>query len=358
MKELQITEKNEGTRLFRILVKLMPLAEKNFLYKMLRKKNITLNDTKATGSEILKSGDLIRIYFSDDTFEKFSKTQSDNNYDVPKERVQGVESKRPEKILSKDRIIYEDADILLCCKPAGILSQKASKSDVSMVEIIAEYLKSKGEYDPDDDLGFKPAVTNRLDRNTSGVIAAGKSVSGLKLLSEGFKNRSFEKLYLCVVKGELDKELLLNGLWSKSSHGNRVVIKNVGDGKNKAFPREYFVKGNIPVQTSALPLKTNGRATLCLVRLMTGKTHQIRAQMAEAGYPLLGDQKYGDKVFNEYYRLIYKQNFQLLHAYMLHIPGRGVFFASIPDYFEKLLISEDLWVHGIREVFEAQLLRI
>ena len=200
MKETIISRQNEGTKLFRILVKLLPCAEKNFLYKMLRKKNITLNDKKADGSEILMAGDSIKIFFSDETYERFAgSTGSSDDADKYREIIKcGQEAGRNKNNsftkITPDKVIYEDDDVILCNKPAGVLSQKAAPEDMSMVEYIAEYLENKGEYVPGDSIGFKPAVSNRLDRNTSGMIAAGKTVSGLKFLSEGFKKGQFEKL--------------------------------------------------------------------------------------------------------------------------------------------------------------------
>lgn len=361
MKEIQINKQTEDTKLLRMLFKLLPKADKNFIYKMLRKKNITLNDKKASGNELLKSGDCIRVYFSDETYEKFSAGEESE-----KEKQRNSESYIPS--LDRTGIIFEDKDILLVNKPTGVLSQKASENDISMVEIIARYLEEKGEYDPGASAGFKPAVANRLDRNTSGIIAAGKTVSGLKLLSEGFKKKTIEKLYLCPVKGELAKEALLKGLWEKRGHGNKVIIREIDDICPSSpettsthppyFPRELFVKGNVPVLTYVNPIRSNGKTTLCMVRLMTGKTHQIRAHLAATGHPLLGDYKYGDKSYNDYYKKSYGTEFQLLHAYCLKIPEKGVFFADIPEGFKALLNGEDLWVHGIQEVFEDQLSRI
>lgn len=330
-----------------MLFKLLPEAEKNFIYKMLRKKNITLNDKKASGNEALKSGDCIRIYFSDETYEKFAGAGAGKI--TPDENCTRLDTQS---------IIYEDDDILLVNKPAGVLSQRAAADDYSMVEMIGHYLEEKGEYDSAGAAGFKPAVANRLDRNTSGIIAAGKSISGLKFLSDGFKSNTFKKLYLCIAKGELKDELMLNGLWSKSSHGNKVVIKDAGARPDGGFPRELFIKGNVPVQTQVSPVRSNGEATLCIVRLMTGKTHQIRAHLASVGFPLLGDYKYGDKAFNDRYKRLYGIEFQLLHAILLDIPGKGTFFAGLPDSFKRLLKGENLWVHGIQEVLEDRLSRI
>lgn len=342
MREITINEKTEGTKLLRKLTNVLPQASIGFVHKMLRKKNITLNDDRADGSESLKKGDTIKIFFSDETFDKFAGIKvADATYarDIP--------------VLEPEIVIYEDKDIMLVNKPAGILSQRADKNDISMVEIIGKHLGCK-----DDD--FKPAVANRLDRNTSGIIAAGKTVKGLKFLSEGFKKREFDKFYLCPVAGVLKTPRLLNGLWSKDSHGNKVRIKDVGwrPGEGRAFPKKFFIKGNIPVQTAVYPIKDNGEITLLKVELLSGKSHQIRAQLSEAGFPLIGDHKYGRRNVNDVFKRKYGIQYQLLHAYMLEIPEKGTFFADLPEGFKSFLQGEDLWVHGIQEVFADQHLRI
>ena len=342
MREIKINEKTEGTKLLRKLANILPNASNGFIHKMLRKKNITLNDRKADGNEILISGDDIKIFFSDETFDKFAGIKEQDMADV---------REIPE--LEAERVIYEDEDIILVNKPADLLSQRADKNDISMIEIIGKYLECN-----DDE--FKPAVANRLDRNTSGIIAAGKTVKGLKFLSDGFKKREFEKYYLCPVAGVIKAPRLLNGLWSKDSHGNKVRIKDVGwkpeDGR--AFPKEYFIKGNIPVQTAVYPIKDNGEITILKVELLSGKSHQIRAQLAQSGFPLIGDHKYGRRNVNDPFKRKYGIQYQLLHAYMLTIPEKGTFFADLPEGFKSFLQGEDLWVHGIQEVFADQRLRI
>ena len=388
MKQIEITGQTEGKNLLRQLSCILPEASVSFLHKMLRKKNITLNDGKADGSEKLVSGDIIKIYFSDETFDKFAGSSG-------KEAVVA----QPVPKLSAECIIYEDDDIILVNKPCGILSQKAEAYGYSMVEMIAEYIKAKevrsenfescknasgvseslrsdiadtGTDGADTGTGdavattdiknaeFKPAVTNRLDRNTSGIVAAGKTAKGLQWLSEGFKKREFDKFYLCPVVGRIDKPTLYNGLWSKDNHGNKVKIKDVGwkEEDGRSFPKEYFVKGNVPVQTAIYPIKCNGDCTLLKVELLTGKTHQIRAQLAEAGHPLIGDYKYGNRQVNDTFKKKYGIEYQLLHAYMLNLPGRGMFFADIPESFKVFLQGEDLWEPGIQEVFADQHLRI
>ena len=155
MKQISVSKNEAGQRLDKLLAKYLNLASKNFLYKMLRKKNITLNGKKANGNEMLVQGDQIKIFLSDETFDKFSNIQ-----------VQAADS-------SDLMIIYEDSDVLILNKPAGMLSQKAKPSDVSMVEKIIQYTLETGKLSKEELRSFQPAVCNRLDRNTSGLLIAG-----------------------------------------------------------------------------------------------------------------------------------------------------------------------------------------
>ena len=157
--EQRKADKDCAQQLIKYLSKYMEEAPKSFFYKMLRKKNIKLNDKKATGSEMLQTGDKVTVYFSDETFEKF----------------RGETKKVIYPVIDLD-IVYEDEDVLIVNKPAGMLSQKAKPQDVTLVEYILGYLQKKGEWSPKDSL--KPGICNRLDRNTSGLVIAGKSLRG------------------------------------------------------------------------------------------------------------------------------------------------------------------------------------
>lgn len=296
---------------------------------------------KVEASYKLKAGDNLKLYLSDETLNVFGFSLQDTK-EVPK------------KIQVDFDIVFEDEDILLVNKPLGMLSQKASKDDVSLVEQIGSYLGVEK------DSFFKPAIVNRLDRNTSGIVAAGKNATALSFLSNGFKKREFDKGYLCVVKGVIKEKRLLNGLWSKCERTNKVSIKDVGWKKEDGthFPKEYFIKGNVPVQTAIYPISNNGSLTLLMVILLTGKTHQIRSQLKTAGHPLIGDYKYGDKKTNDVYKRRYNLTSQFLHAYTLYIREKGRFYAPIPQIFKNILEGEKLWVPGIHEVFEDQHLRI
>ena len=162
MKEFQITENEAGQRFDKYLAKLLRNAPKSFFYKMLRKKNITLNGRKATGNEKLNTGDQIRLFLSDETFSKFSQQE------------------QTARAVTDLDIIYEDTDILLINKPAGMLSQPDDTKEPSMVEYLIGYLLQNGSLTEENLRTFHPSVCNRLDKNTSGVIAAGKSLAGLQ----------------------------------------------------------------------------------------------------------------------------------------------------------------------------------
>ena len=191
MKTLIVTEKEAGQRLDKLLTKYLNLAGRGFIYKMLRKKNITVNGKKCDGSEKLSKGDEIKLFLAEETLQKFSQVQVQKVRDIQ---------------LS---VIYEDAHILLINKPSGMLSQKAKEGDESLVEYVIDYLLKNWDLSSQDLATFRPSVCNRLDRNTSGLVAAGKSLPGLQILSEAFRDRSLHKYYYCVVKGALkDKRTL------------------------------------------------------------------------------------------------------------------------------------------------------
>ena len=188
MKQFTISPNESGQRFDKYLKKLLSNASGSFVYKMLRKKNITLNDRKADGTEKLNAGDLVKLFLSDETFEKFSS------------------AKQASHARAKLQIIYEDQDVLFINKPAGMLSQPAGDGTPSLVEYLTGYLLDTGALNAADLVTFRPGVCNRLDRNTSGLVAAGKSLTGLQDLSAMFHNRNMEKFYLCLVVGVIKNE--------------------------------------------------------------------------------------------------------------------------------------------------------
>ena len=321
MREVKIKANEAGQRFDKWLAKYMNQAPKSFFYKMLRKKNITLNGKKATGNEKLNQGDEIRLFLSDETYLKFSGKEA---------------APRASTELS---VVYENRDILLINKPAGMLSQPDETKEPSLVEYVTGYLLDTGAVTEEELVTFRPSVCNRLDKNTSGLVAAGKSLAGLQALSELFHDRTIHKDYLCIVKGVLKEQTHIRGYLKKDSRCNKVTVY-----KNK-------VQDAQPVETVYTPFGSNGRTTLLKVRLVTGRTHQIRAHLASEGYPLMGDSKYGDRAFNKKCREHYGLKHQLLHAFSLTFPhlegclgevSEKTFRAELPELFQHIIKEEHL----------------
>lgn len=322
MQMITVTSNEADQRLDKLLAKYLNLAGKGFIYKMLRKKNITLNDKKADGSEKLVQGDVVKLYFSDETILKFTK---------PMEAL-------PEAAPQLD-ILYEDDHLLILNKPAGILSQKAKEEDVSMVEQVIAYLLSSNQLTREQLKSFKPSVCNRLDRNTSGIIVAGKSLTGLQVMSRMFKERTMDKYYLCIVKGHMEKGSRIQGYLKKDEERNQVVIS------------KKQTDGALPIETEYTPLCAGRGMTLLKVKLITGRSHQIRAHLASIGHPIGGDAKYGEERLNRVLKERYGIRSQLLHSYQLVMPemeppleqvSHRVFEAPAPPSFRKVMDGEGL----------------
>ena len=294
MKEILITKNEAGQRFDKWLIKYMSKAPKSFFYKMLRKKNIPLNAKKAEGSEKLNEGDVVRLFLAEDTIQGF------------REEVEVVDVK---EVLD---VLYEDENVLLIHKPVGILSQRAEKDDISLVEMIISYPVSKKGLSITELETFKPSVCNRLDRNTSGIVVAGKSLAGLQEMSWLFKDRSLHKYYRCLVKGEMKNGANIKGFLVKNEKTNKVTVT-----KTKPFGQKEEADY---IETQYTPILAINGYTLLEVLLVTGKTHQIRAHLASIGHPLVGDFKYGDKAVNERFKKEYGLTYQLLHAYRLEFP--------------------------------------
>lgn len=316
MREVQIGQKESGQRLDKFLKKYLCEAASGFIYKMLRKKNIKLNGKRADGSEKLEAGDVVTLYLAEETVVKFTGKPQQAAFPI-----------------TRLNIIYEDENVILLNKPAGMLSQKAKKDDITIVEYLLGYLQEEGKWKPGDIV--TPGVCNRLDRNTSGLVIAGKSLPGLQKMSELLRDRRLEKFYLTIVEGVMDKPEQLKGFLQKDEKKNRIQIYDT-DGR-----------GRMPIETHYEPIRNNGKYTLLRVKLVTGKTHQIRGHLSSMGHPVVGDVKYGGRAVGTWRQ-------QLLHAYEITFPemsepfveisGR-TFRAELPENFveieKKLFIGKE-----------------
>ncbi|MBR0381018.1 MAG: RluA family pseudouridine synthase [Eubacterium sp.] len=293
MRELTVTGKEEGQRLVRYLEKYMPEAGRSFLYKMLRKKNILLNDKKAGGNESLKEGDRIRIWFADETIEKFRGR---------KDAAGGGAGRKLSPLRSRVKVLLETEDILILHKPAGMLTQKARPGDDSLNDWLLDYCEERELWKREESAAFTPSVANRLDRNTSGIVTAGISLRGLQSLSALLAGRELVKYYLCPVKGRMEKDGYIKGYLVKNSKTNKVTVS------------DRPVKEAARIETSYRVLQAGPEASLLKVDLITGKSHQIRAHLASAGHPLCGDAKYGDPGWNAWLKKKTGLDHHLLHS--------------------------------------------
>lgn len=346
MKEFVISKKEAGQRMDKYLFKVLNQAPKSFVYKMLRKKNIVLNDKKATGQEVLNYDDSIKIYFSDDTFDKFASKLPipETKQDGPERNSQNVslasETRSNGKKDSFLDIVYEDEDILIINKSAGVLSQKASPNDYSANEMVIDYLLESGQLSWEELRTFRPSVCNRLDRNTSGLLIAGKTMRGLQQMSEQLKSRTMQKFYRCLVLGEIKEDAHLTGYLVKDHATNQVSISRAKPKEDKRGNSKRDAEKAAYIETAYHPIAQYNGITLLEVHLITGRSHQIRAHLASIGHPILGDGKYGNQKVNQRLQKKFGIRGQLLHAYRMEFPDGRVVTAREPEIFEKVISSE------------------
>lgn len=310
MQQLTITDLEAGQRLNKYMMKYLNQAPSSFIYKMLRKKNITRNGKKASGDEILECGDVIKIFLADETIEKFRVVDSAQ-----------VSGQKPEITL---QILYQDPDILAVHKPVGVLSQKAKKDDYSINEAILDYCLSMRILTVKQLETFHPSISNRLDRNTSGIILAGISLKGSQTLARILKGHTCEKYYYTIVAGEMKQCI----------HEKAYIVKDTKKNQSKIQKQES--PGAAMIETAFTPLCTKNGFTLLQVQLFTGKSHQIRAHLQSLGYPMAGDTKYGNPAVNRMLRERYHLNHQLLHAGRLVLPDIPEITDPLPAEFQKV----------------------
>ena len=270
MQQLTIGKNDAGQRLDKFLTKNLPNLPQSLLYKYIRKKRIKVNGKRAEISTRLHEGDVLDLYINDEFFEKPEPT-----YDFLHAGT-------------NLNILFEDKNVLVLDKPVGLLAHPDDREYVdTLIGRVKRYLYEKGEYDPEAEQSFTPALVNRIDRNTGGIVLAAKNAEALRVLNQKMKDREIHKFYLCAVHGtpKPSQGLLKGYLWKDEK-------------KNRVYVYKDFKPGSKTIETKYRVLKSAENMSLVEVELLTGRTHQIRAHFASIGCPLVGDGKYGNNQNN------------------------------------------------------------
>lgn len=315
MRQYEIKTNDAGMRLDRFLKRILPEAGLSLLYKSIRKKNITVNKAKVNQDYILELGDIVYVFFSEETIEKF----------------QGPEKKRRRGLHPK--VVFDSPHILIMEKPVGILSHgSGGPFEPNMVDSLISYLIDTGEYVPRIEKTFSPSVCNRLDRNTSGLIIGAKTALGLREVNGFLRNREVEKHYLTICQGQLKKREEVRSSIEKNEDKNRVFESQ--DGKEAIGIYE--------------PVDYKNGYSLVSVNLITGRTHQIRHQLASIGLPVLGDHKYGARKKFYFGDKGQSLDHQVLHSHKLVFPKIE---GPLSDLSEKVIESQPKGI--FKEVWEV-----
>lgn len=374
MREITITANDAGRRLDRFLRKYLRNASLGEIYKLIRK-DVKVDGRRRSESYMLNEGEVLTLYISDEVLSDLTgdKVQAKPGQGRSRSASQGSRAKR------QFRIIYEDDKVLIVSKPYGLLTHGDSHEKKNhLANQVRDYLIEKGEFDPRSEKVFSPAPANRLDRNTTGLVLFGKTSASLKALNEAIREDLTDKYYITIACGVIDRELTLTGSLAKDEQANKVRIiapgSNSASGSNAAAAGQD-VKTDVKTKdviTEVRPVRhfsiTGGaKATLAEIRLVTGRSHQIRAHLAGIGHPLAGDAKYARAVnddavrtygtvpasrqevdeINEYFARRYRITTQLLHAQRISFASDGLpedieylagksFTAPLPPAFERI----------------------
>lgn len=288
MKEIKIGQSQEKQTIYKFVKKYLSNAPLSFIEKIFRKKDVKVNGKRVDKTFIVSDGDMVQIYVTDNQLADFNK----------KKEI-AITSINPD-------IIYEDENVLIVNKPSGLLVHKGNNdNDITLNDIVLNYLARKGEFDFNSNQGFVPGLAHRIDRNTSGLVIFGKNVKSLQLLELMFKEReSISKYYLALVNGKLTRGGMINKPLYKDEEKGIVSIRSLDNGGKTAITKyeihEVFEK-----------------YTLVDVELLTGRTHQIRVHFASINHPLLGDSKYGDFEENKVFKKEFNYQNQFLHAHRI-----------------------------------------
>ena len=318
MKNFIVNDKESGQTLEKYIKKVLSYAPLSFIYKLFRKKDVKVNGHWQKEKYVISEGEEIMVFVTDEQLEEFKKKY---NY-VASDAI-------------KDWILYEDDNVLLINKPRGVLVQKDDGyKDKPLDQMVIEYLMFKGEYDPQNDLAFKPGPAHRIDRNTSGIVIFGKNHDALAYLFELFqKHELIGKHYLCLVTGDIQEEGTVDVPLRKNFDTKKVVVAPLSSGAKTA-------------KTIYHPIERFGDFTLLDITLVTGRTHQIRVHMSYIRHHVVGDGKYGDFKVNNMVDREYGFKNQFLHASEVHFGqlekpltnlSRKSFKAEMPQEYIDLL---------------------
>ena len=288
MKEIKINSNQENQTIFKFVKKYLSSAPLSFIEKVFRKKDVKVNGKRVDKSFVISNGDLVQIYITDSQLEEFNKSNQIN-----------ITNSKPE-------IIYEDENVLICNKPSGLLVHKGNEdNEITLTDIVLNYLASKNEYDLNNSEGFVPGLAHRIDRNTSGLVIFGKNVKSLQALESMFKERnSISKYYLALVNGRINSGGTIDKPLYKDEKKGIVSVRSLSSGGKTAI-------------TKYVPEEIFDKYTLVDVELLTGRTHQIRVHFASINHPLLGDSKYGDFNENKEFKKKFNYENQFLHAHRI-----------------------------------------
>ncbi len=292
MIKLIISGNEKEQRLDRFLKKYLKNASLSYIYKLIRK-DVKINGKRGNIETMLSEGDEISLYIGEEELEKLT------------------QSKKLIRSKKQFNIAYEDENILIVEKPFGLLTHGDSTEKKNhLANQVISYLIEKGDYVPRLERTFVPSPVNRLDRNTTGLVLFGKNNKALQTLNKMIRERGYiNKYYLTIVAGNLKKELILKDKMEKDEDKNLVKVLSLDDEEGKIM------------ETIARPLKYSNGYTLVEVELVTGRTHQIRAHLSKAGYPIIGDIKYGHSDINRKIERDFNLTTQFLHAYRLSFIG-------------------------------------
>ena len=323
MINIEIGKNEQNQRLDKFLRKYLGKAPLSYIYKAIRK-DVKVNGKRSKEDYILELGDTVTLYIADDVIESYRKK---------------VETTRAKK---QFKIAYEDENLIIVEKPFGLLTHgDRNEKKNHLANQVVDYLIETGSYNPRIEKTFTPAPVNRLDRNTTGLVLFGKTNLAVQQLNRMIREKDkVSKCYMTIVAGTLKKELHLRDRMVKDRVNNKVTVLSMD-------------QEGLEMETIVRPLQHSGKYTLVEVEIITGRTHQIRAHLAKAGHPVIGDVKYGDKRVNGYVRQRFDLNTQLLHAYKLefagvegelaYLNGKTVY-AQLPEDFQRIktgLFGED-----------------